>query len=153
MHVLYIGETAKTQWQNEYDDELDVVCPDKQGFYRVVSQYDGTTRDRQWQWDCREVTKTTTANCFWTEDWENWFHRPFFFRCPANYILTGVNSIHHNAYEDRRWKFHCCDAENHFTKNCFATDYMNNWYENIDYTVDQSYVLTGVFSFALDNEQ
>ena len=153
MHFLYIGKTAKTQWQNEYDDELRVECSDKQGLYRVASQYDGTRRDRQWQWDCREVTKATFTNCFWTDGWENWFDRSFFFQCPVNNILTGVNSIHHDAYEDRRWSFRCCQAENHFTKNCFATDYINDWHQYLDYTVDQSYVFTGVFSFHLDTKE
>ena len=37
------------QWQNKYDDELNVECSDKQGLYRVASQYSSPTRDRQWQ--------------------------------------------------------------------------------------------------------
>ena len=89
MHVLYIGETAKTQWQNEYDDELNIVCPDKQGFYRVVSQYYGMTRDRQWQWDCREVTKTTKTNCFFgLTVWRiGGIDLSFFDALPTTYLL------------------------------------------------------------------
>ena len=74
-------------------------------------------------------------------------------QCPANYILTGVNSIHHNHYEDRRWKFRCCHAENHFTKNCFASGYINDWNQLIDYSVDQPYVFTGVYSYHVNAKE
>ena len=141
------------QWQNNYDGVLNVECSDKQGLYRVVSQYSSPTRDRQWQWDCHEVTKTTFTECYWTDNWENVWDEPFFFQCPANYILTGVNSIHSNYYEDRRWKFRCCHAENHFTKNCFASDYINDWNQFIEYSVDQSYVFTGVYSYHVNAKE
>ena len=91
--------------------------------------------------------KTSFTKCYWTGDWTNAFGEPFLFQCPANNILTGVQSIHHNNYEDRLWKFRCCHAENHFTRNCFASSFINDWDLMMDYKVDAPYVFTGVFSY------
>ena len=135
------------QWQNELNGELRVECSDKQGFVRVVSQLNNRHEDRQWKWECQEVVKTSFAKCYWTDDWVNEFDEPFLFQCPANNILTGVQSIHHNHYEDRRWKLRCCHAKNHFTRNCFASAYINDWHLMMDYKVDAPYVFTGVFSY------
>ena len=148
MHFLYyIGETATTQMQNEFDGELRVQCSDKQGFVGVVSQYSKRLEDRQWKWKCQKVAKRAFTKCYWTDDWVNNYDEPFLFQCPANNILTGVQSIHHNSYEDRRFKFRCCRAKNHFTRNCFASSYINDWHQMMDYKVDRPYVFTGVYSY------
>ena len=152
-HFLYIGETANIQWQNKYDEELKVECRDKKGYFGVVSKHDSDREDRLWQWNCQEVAKTPFTKCYWSKDWENAFNEPFLFQCPANYILNGVHSIHHNNYEDRRWKFRCCRAKNHFTRNCFASSFINDWGSMMDYKVDAPYVFTGVFSYYSKEEE
>ena len=82
-----------------------------------------------------------------------WWGEPFYFYCPANYILTGVNSIHENSHEDRRWKFRCCRAENHFTRKCLVNGgYINDWNQMMDYNAG-AYVFTGVYSYYSNERQ
>lgn len=37
----------------------------------------------------------------------NWDH-PIDYVCPSGQVMVGMNSIHHNSYEDRRYRFACC---------------------------------------------
>ena len=149
---IIIGDTIRMQWQNDYDGDLRIECGDKQGLFRVASQYDDYTRDRQWQWECRNVAKISLIGCGWTY-WVNDFDQPFLFRCPANNILTGVQSYHDSGTEDRRWKFRCCRADKHFTMNCFASDYINDWQQGMNYDVEKPYVFTGVYSFHINEKE
>ena len=38
-------------------------------------------------------------------------------------------------------------AKHHFTRNCFASSYINDWHQMMDYKVDRPYVFTGVYSY------
>ena len=135
------------QWQNTYNNELIFQCSKKvQGIVGVVSVHSNKMEDRQWNWKCQEVAKKPLTICSWTS-WVNDFDVPFLFQCPANKILTGVRSIHDNSKQDRRWKFRCCGAKHHFTRNCFASNYINYWDKRMDYKVDPPYVFAGVFSY------
>ena len=149
---IFIGDTVRMQWQNDYDGDLRIECGDKQGLFRVASQYEFASKDRQWQWVCRNVAKISLIGCGWT-GWVNDFDEPFLFRCPANNILAGVQSHHASDREDREWKFRCCRADKHFTMNCFASDYINDWHHRINYDVDQPYVFTGVYSFHTNEKE
>ena len=144
--ITLIGETADIQWNNDWDARLLVECGDKQGFSRVRSQHDNGREDRLWQWDCHTIAKASWDNCYWT-DYVNWWDQPFYYQCAANYVLAGVDSYHDNGVEDRRWKFRCCHAPNHFTKGCFVTGYVNDWDAWMDYGVGIPHVFTGAFSY------
>ena len=134
------------QWQNEYDENLLVECPDRYGFYKVLSQHANWAEDRQWQWDCREVSIASFEHCYWTEyvnDWDD----PLYTQCFPDYILTGVSSYHSNYKEDRKWRLKCCKAEKYFTRNCEVTSYINYYDSFMNYTVTPpAQVFTGLFS-------
>ena len=134
------------QWQNSYDGNLKVECGKRQGFNRVRSQHSNGAEDRIWQWDCVDVAKADFGYCYWS-GYVNNFDYPMFYQCPSNYIMNGVESYHDNGHEDRRWKFKCCWALNHFTRNCHLTDYINNWDAVMDYTSDNPYIFNGFFSY------
>ena len=38
----------------------------------------------------------------------NDFDQPMAYNCPLNQYVSGMESIHSNHYEDRRWKLYCC---------------------------------------------
>lgn len=142
---FYSTGIFKPKWQNEWDDHLRVECKDKEGFTRVRSEHSNKREDRRWKWDCSKVAMTKFTKCVWS-DYQNGYDTPILFQCPANHILSGIESDHSNKSEDRKWKFRCCVAKNHFTRNCFLTDYINDWDKKMDYTA-KDYVFTGAMSF------
>ena len=149
VHYLYIAlteEIALVQWQNTWDGVLRVQCGNRAGFKRVRSQHDNGKEDRLWQWDCANIAQSDFDDCFWT-GYVNSYDQPFFFQCRANYILNGVESNHHNGHEDRQWKFRCCKAANHFTKNCYLTHLINDWDAVMDYSASNTYIFAGAYSY------
>ena len=149
LNKLYIftEETAQVQWQNDWDRPLNVRCRNNQAFYRVRSYHDNGREDRHWLWYCRTVLRNTRfTNCQLT-GWQNDYDQPLMFQCPANKVLTGVESVHDNGREDRRWKFQCCDANGYYTRNCYLTNWINNWDASMDHAVPSPRVLTGAYSY------
>ena len=144
---IFTEETAQAQWQNGWDQRLNVRCRNNQAFYRVKSYHDNRRKDRRWQWNCRTVLKNTKfTNCQWT-GWQNDYDQPLMFQCPTNKVLAGVESVHDNRREDRRWKFQCCGAKDYYTRNCYLTNWINNWDSSMDRAVPSPQVLTGAFSY------
>ena len=150
LNKLYIftEETARAQWQNEWDQPLSVHCQhNNQAFYQVKSYHDNRREDRRWQWNCRTVlTNTLFSNCHWTS-WVNEYDQPLSFQCPANKVLTGVFSVHDNRREDRRWKFQCCGAKGYYTRNCYLTYWINDWDSSMNHVVHSPQVFTGAYSY------
>ena len=98
-------------WQNDLDSNLYVNCHNKQAIYGVQSYHTNHHEDRRWHFNCKDlaVSAITHYICHWT-GYKNEFDEPLSFRCPVNYVMTGVSSYHSNHHEDRRWRFKCCSA-------------------------------------------
>ena len=118
----------------------------------MKSQHSDGTEDRQWEWTCRNVATKRFDKEHWT-DYVNSFDEPIFFNCPKNHILCGVESYHSNDAEDRRWKFRCCHSPGHFTKNCYLTEYVNEWDGMMDHSVGKNEVITGVYSYHSNDKE
>ena len=156
--MLVLGETVAWWWggggggcsggclQNCYDGALNVQCNSRSAFYRVRSYHKNCREDRIWQWYCRTIAKNSFSYCIWywyQNDWD----QPLMFRCPANYVMTGVYSYHDNGKEDRRWRFKCCYASKHYTRNCRISSYVNSWDGDMDYSTYSGYAFVGAFSY------
>ena len=101
---------AESQYQNDYDQPLDVRCASGAGMYQVQSIYDGGRRDRRWSWYCKNLKRNANTQCAFT-DYVNHFDEPMYFMCGSNQYIAGVYSYHDNGREDRRWRFTCCSTE------------------------------------------
>ena len=72
-------------------------CRHVSNFSQHVNYY----KDRVWNFECKD-TFVSEPECLWSP-YVNDLDQEFSFKCPQNYVLTGVNSYHSNYYEDRRW--------------------------------------------------
>lgn len=136
---------AHTQWQNDYDKGLHVECPEGHAFNRVQSKHDNSKEDRVWQWDCTSIASTNWEGCEWS-GYQNEFDLPLFYQCPADYVMTGVDSYHDNGPEDRRWSFRCCKAPNHIAQQCSLSGWINDFDASMDYKVNSPRVFAGAYS-------
>ena len=64
------------------------------------------------------IVSGAMSSCYWTGYQTN-YDEPFLSHCHANYVLSGVNNVHSNKREDRRWNFYCCRAIGYCTKQCY----------------------------------
>ena len=151
--VSYKNSSAKQQrlrrqveYDNEYDQILRVTCEEGEGFYAVQSTHDNAREDRRWNWECRTV-HSSPQYCHWHQA-VNEFDGPMIFMCNENEYLAGVESIHDNYHEDRRWSFYCCTSSGYTTKSCSITSRFQNGLDgNMDFSARPDYFLTGAFSY------
>ena len=138
---------ARVQWQNRYDAPLSKVCQGVQGMYKVSSVFSGHHSDRAWKWECRSVGSSGhKKQCSSTGYVNDWNQPMFFFMCPANQYIAGVESIHADRYEDRRWKFTCCAIPNHITLSCISSGFVNSLKLALNFQAGEGEVITGVYS-------
>lgn len=75
---------------------------------RVVSVYSNRHEDRKFVLACQSMLLyKTTDNCYFP-DYVNYFDKPVDFQCPLGFTIIGFSSYHHNKYEDRRFRYKCC---------------------------------------------
>ena len=135
-------------YQNDWDCVLNVMCNRHHGeaLYSVrSSRHSNSKEDRRWMWQCKRIVSGAMSSCYWTGYQTN-YDEPFIFNCPANYVLSGVNSVHSNKREDRRWNFYCCVASGYCTKQCYWSNYINNWDGYMNYRAPHPRVFTGAYS-------
>ncbi|XP_071160609.1 hemagglutinin/amebocyte aggregation factor-like isoform X1 [Mytilus edulis] len=96
-------------WMNAMDKELNFKCPAGCAVYEINSKHDNFFEDRVFEILCRPTGKSSSG-CQWT-DYVNSFEQSFEFQCPNQSVMSGMESIHDNTAEDRRWKFYCCAFE------------------------------------------
>ncbi|KAK3740217.1 hypothetical protein RRG08_054239 [Elysia crispata] len=139
------GDTE--EFDNELDGDLSFECPRGKVLGSVYSVHDNSKEDRRWRLGCKKAPAgAKPKTCRWTDDYVNDWDEAVSFMCPANFILSGINSTHSNAAEDRRMKMKCCRKSAYKATNCVLTPYLNDLDGVLDYTVPKSKVITGWFS-------
>ncbi|XP_024228663.1 hemagglutinin/amebocyte aggregation factor isoform X2 [Oncorhynchus tshawytscha] len=141
--VLVKGRELR--WEKLFDQPLQFNCPSRQSISHVKSQHVNYYEDRVWDFECKD-TFVSEPECLWSP-YVNDFDQEFSFKCPQNYVLTGVNSYHSNYYEDRRWKFYCCRVNSYRNQDCQWTPYINYFDEVISWQVPGLNYLVGAGSY------
>ncbi|CAL1531929.1 unnamed protein product, partial [Lymnaea stagnalis] len=77
----------------------------------------------------------------------NEFDKPLTYTCPGNGVLAGVESYNDNYYEDRRFKFTCCDVSLRVPTECRTTDYINEFDGQMTLLVPEGEAIKSVYSW------
>uniref|UniRef100_A0A4W5N5M8 Hemagglutinin/amebocyte aggregation factor-like n=1 Tax=Hucho hucho TaxID=62062 RepID=A0A4W5N5M8_9TELE len=141
--VLVNGRELR--WENQFDQPLQFNCPSRQSISHIKSQHDNFYEDRVWDFECKD-TFVSEPECHWSP-YVNDFQQEFSFKCPKNYVLTGMSSYHSNDHEDRRWKFYCCRVNSYCNQDCQWTPYVNYFDEVISWQVPGLNYLVGAGSY------
>ncbi|XP_062611257.1 hemagglutinin/amebocyte aggregation factor-like [Saccostrea cucullata] len=128
-------------FKNKLDGPLNFSCRSPNKFIdAIVSFHSNHYEDRRYELLCGTALKHgRDVNCHWTgyvNDFDNAVH----YRCPGAGYINGMASYHHNAYDDRRHKFH------YQYKQCRWTGWVNHYDQPVVYFVPKGYVLRGVNS-------
>ena len=137
---------AESQYQNNYDQPLDVRCGTGAGMHHVQSVYDGGHRDRRWTWHCKSLKLNANTQCAFT-DYVNHFDEPMYFMCGSNQYFAGVYSYHDNGREDRRWRFTCCSTQGLNIYGCRLAGYANGFHTHMNFQVGPDEVITGAYGY------
>ncbi|KAK3795192.1 hypothetical protein RRG08_056255 [Elysia crispata] len=131
---------------SSYCGSYDPSCSHRQTLKNIYSVHDNRREDRRWRFSCANGPGgCQVRDCHWT-GYVNGWDAPMNFVCPANYVISGLQSYHDNRREDRLFKFKCCIHKGYITYSCSLTGYINSWDGVLNYNVPSGHVLTGVAS-------
>lgn len=134
------------QWMTVYDQHFKIECPDQQVIRDFQSEHDNKYEDRVWNIVCAAPpNEIKLGDCEWT-GYINNYDGLLEFQCPQEKIIAGIESIHDNAYEDRKYGFKCCAAVDAITHACEFTGYENEYDKMLNYRVPDGYVAKGINS-------
>ena len=149
---IYFPDDRDRRWKVEYChfsywNELDkrqfIECPSGEAVNMLESIYDQGTGDRQYRFGCTRVASSST--CSWT-DYQNAFDDPVNIHCDG--YIGGIESIHSNYHEDRRWKVQCCHLKEHIDKTgCKLTSYINDFNQKIEFKLQPDQMFVGLESY------
>lgn len=146
---MFLGSLATgPTFLNNFDGILHFQCPAHQSISHMFSIHDNTKEDRQFSLSCTNLSadfSRYTETCYWTS-YINDFDQPMAYNCPLNQYVSGMESIHSNRYEDRRWKLYCCSLATYHMEDCKFSDWANTYDHNIDYTAPTGTTMRGLVS-------
>ncbi|KXJ27587.1 Hemagglutinin/amebocyte aggregation factor [Exaiptasia diaphana] len=68
--------------------------------------------------------------------------------------MAGIESIHANNAEDRRYKFYCCHSYWHRARLCKTSGYVNNWRSDFKFRVKRkNWFIVGAYSFHKNSKE
>ncbi|XP_062592882.1 hemagglutinin/amebocyte aggregation factor-like [Saccostrea cucullata] len=98
-----------TGYVNDFDQVVHFQCPGAGYINGMASYHRDSYEDRRHKFRCcgPKSSNYYYRNCRWT-GWLNNFDDPVAYFVPDGFVLRGVNSVHNDNYEDRRFQFEVC---------------------------------------------
>nr|XP_022307992.1 dermatopontin-like [Crassostrea virginica] len=137
----------KPYWDNTYDGHFRFECPSGRYLTGVESIFSAYYHDRIFKFRCDfELDPSTqVSSCYWT-DYVTGMDQPIVFQCGSG-IMHGIESYHEDFYEDRKFKFQCCNLPYTCENNCHYSGWVNNFTEYFNYNTSRAHFIRGIVSF------
>ncbi|XP_020896084.1 hemagglutinin/amebocyte aggregation factor [Exaiptasia diaphana] len=140
-------------WDNHFDGDLKFKCPAGEAIRNFQSTYLGCAKDRAFGFHCSSNKYTKKmGSCSWSSYANSW-DQPLVYTCPNHGVLAGVESVHHNHYEDRRFKFYCCHSRLYHANFCKTSGYVNDWRSNMNFWAPWNRFIVGAISFHTNSQE
>jgi len=105
------SQTCKwSRFLNDFDQKLHYSCREMEGTSYIAgfhSYHSNHHEDRRWRVKCCGDSGSCVSECR-RSDWLNDYDGPLDYSIPENHVASGLESIHSNWYEDRKWRFQIC---------------------------------------------
>merc|ERR1711936_1165431 len=106
--VFVCAVAAARAWINELDQRANYTCPQGQMLYHIISEHNNYAEDRRWNFGCRDLNVAgDIEKCMWS-GFVNEVDLPLNYACEGEGFITGIDSVHFDSAEDRRFNFYCC---------------------------------------------
>lgn len=137
-----------TKLVTDYDKPFTLTCKKGEHLVGLYSEHDNHFEDRKWTLHCINYG-SVTLGCKWFGP-VNKYDEDVNFVCPGGGIISGLQSVHDNHKEDRRWKVRCCKASRKYAISaCKWTGWVNKYDEKLSFfkaSKDANLVITGMKS-------
>ncbi|XP_071172822.1 dermatopontin-like [Mytilus edulis] len=142
--IFMLHPTNGYVWANTYDKPFEYLCKDGTAISQIHSVHNNHYEDRIFAFQCRVTEIQQHTLCNWSQ-YANAFDQFFSFQCVNHGFITGIQSYHDNGYEDRKFKFHCCEIQEMDVTECYFTN-PNPFDATFTATARENYVFRGVTS-------
>jgi hypothetical protein len=148
-----ISGASLTGW-SDWDAGMNHVCSGAQAVTQLVSKHDNGREDRVWKLGCSGLCTGELSGHYWSS-WANSWDGTLEYTCPTDYLVVGLQSVHDNGKEDRRWAINCASTPPRWVNGRARganvdqgswSDWINGWDGAMDYSCPAEQVLTGVYS-------
>ncbi|XP_048781224.2 dermatopontin-like isoform X1 [Ostrea edulis] len=144
--LTFEGCVSDWTWVNDYDKRFRFECPNGQYLTGIQSPFSDYHHDRKFNLRCSPNSSLLHSSCAWT-GYVNEMDKPLVFQCPRGGIIDGIESYHDNYFEDRKFRFKCCDVPLMCVYNCKYTGWLNGFGGYFSYLVPANQFIRGVVSF------
>uniref|UniRef100_UPI00358FA083 hemagglutinin/amebocyte aggregation factor-like n=1 Tax=Myxine glutinosa TaxID=7769 RepID=UPI00358FA083 len=131
---------------NDWDGVMNYNCPPSQSISRLQSYHRNDKEDRVWDVNCKTTFGRESQPLCYETNYVNCFDEAIVFKCPPNFVISGLHSYHDNYTEDRRWRFTCCSQKGVTFNSCKWTEFLNEWDGPLKWTTPSNEFLVGVNS-------
>jgi len=132
---------------NDWDGQLSFLCPPNYAINAFKSVHDNRREDRRWNIGCCQVFGAFLVDGNVTSYLNSW-DGELDFTCEDDEVLVGVESVHDNHYEDRRWAAQCARLvpNDRISFSSQWSDWQNSWDGALEFERGFSDVITGLYS-------
>lgn len=150
----FVHQLAPDQMVNDWDQPLQYTPGVDRAFVGMKSHHDNHYEDRKYQMYFTEGEGLRCNPLSWS-DWQNDWDQPFTFVCPPHHAVAGIQSVHNNDKEDRRWKFQCCDLQpgGYRVHSTTVSGWINKFDEPADFECNPQEVMVGAMSEHSNNRE
>jgi len=104
-------EGEQTTYRNRWDDEFLFQCDIDKVITGLLSLHDNYFEDRRWNVRCTHFKNTIVDenSCEGIDIPRNEYDLLLDYTCPLGKVLHKFGGVHNNYFEDRRFRFACCE--------------------------------------------
>ena len=143
----YLFSDALSQGLSPYTDyrqNINFECPEGFALHRLYSRHNNRQEDRQWRFDCKQISGSALTSCSWTPTHN--FDQPFIGGCSNGFAIAGFRSVAYSTgARDRQFSVECCKADI-VTDDCSITNYINGWDSVMNYEAPSTHIISGIYS-------
>ena len=137
-------------FMSSYKANFTFTCPDKHALMTMESFDNTGVHDRIWHFDCHEMEGIPLGQCQWLPPNHD-LGKTDNSKCGNDMVVAGVKSMypdnHFVRINDRQWSYRCCQlGPNYILHACNYTDYLNDYHDQMGYTLPDGWFISGVNS-------
>jgi len=146
VYCSILGKRAD-DYINDWDGPLSFLCPTNQAINAFKSVHDNKREDRRWKIGCCQLYGATLVDVGITNYLNSW-DGVLDFTCGDDEVLVGVESVHANYQEDRRWAAQCARlvSSEGITFSSQWSGLQNYWDGALEFDPGWNVVITGLYS-------
>ena len=134
--------------ENDWDEDHHCLCRPGQAIHTLHSEFSEKHEDRKWRLGClNKGYHYESTNNWFGKSYQNSFDRDFEWNGqPYSQFMVGMKSSHRDSKEDRQYQVFYTTTTSHTLTDCTDWQQVNSYQKDLDYSLENFEVITGLYS-------